>query len=186
MAVKAVNDTADSDRLVSTLLVFRAYPKMSQLNPPAPTISQRATAVRKVMEEVSKFHAKQLVQNALNQRNSSNVSNLHNLPIGSKVLTWCEGNTGQSGKWTGPHTLLDIQGETCHVKLEGSDKITHFRSTVVKPFLQENCANEVENTDEITENSNSSPQNPQSDSGFQSDSVSADTSESHQQPQHTI
>src|SRR6266480_7820688 len=107
------------------------------------------------MEEVSKLHTKQLVQNALNQCNSSNVSNLHNLPIELKVLTWREGNTGQSRKWTGPHTLLDIQGETCHVKLEGSDKITHFRSTVVKPFLQENCANKVENTDEITEDGNS-------------------------------
>jgi Reverse transcriptase (RNA-dependent DNA polymerase) len=185
MAVKAVNDTAGPDGLVPTLLVFGAYPKMSQLDPPAPTISQRATAVRKAMEEVSKLRAKRLVQDALNQRNGPNVSNLHNLPIGSKVLTWREGNTGQSGKWTGPHTLLDIQGETCHVKLEGSDKITHFRSTVVKPFLQENCANKVEDTNEITEdgNSNTSPQDSQQ---MDANNEANDTPKPHQRPQRTI
>jgi hypothetical protein len=39
MAVKAVNDTAGYNGLVPTLLVFRAYPCMSELSPPAPTIS---------------------------------------------------------------------------------------------------------------------------------------------------
>jgi hypothetical protein len=40
MAIKAVNDTAGHDGLVPTLLVFRAYPCMSELSPPVPTISQ--------------------------------------------------------------------------------------------------------------------------------------------------
>ena len=87
MAVKTVNDTADSDELVLTLLVFEAYPKMSQLNSSVSTISQHTTVIQKVMKEVSKLRAKQLVQNALNQCNDSNVSNLHNLSIESKVLT---------------------------------------------------------------------------------------------------
>ncbi|OXV05485.1 hypothetical protein Egran_06747, partial [Elaphomyces granulatus] len=51
MAVKAVNDTAGHDGLVPTLLVFGAYPRMSELSPPAPTISKRATAIKKAMEE---------------------------------------------------------------------------------------------------------------------------------------
>ena len=98
MAVKAVNDTAGPDGLVPTLLVFGAYPKMNQLDPPAPTISQRATAVRKAMEEISKLRATRLVQDALNQRNGPDISNIHDLPIASKVLVWRESNTGQSGK----------------------------------------------------------------------------------------
>ena len=40
MAVKAVNDTAGSDGLVPTLLVYRAYPKISKLDPPAPSITE--------------------------------------------------------------------------------------------------------------------------------------------------
>ena len=38
MAVKAVNDTAGPDGLVPTLLVYGAYPRMSKLDPPAPSI----------------------------------------------------------------------------------------------------------------------------------------------------
>jgi hypothetical protein len=39
MAVKAVNNTAGLDSLVLTLLVFGAYPRISTLDPPAPTIT---------------------------------------------------------------------------------------------------------------------------------------------------
>ena len=38
MAVKAVNNTAGPNRLIPTLLVYRAYPKIGNLNPPAPSI----------------------------------------------------------------------------------------------------------------------------------------------------
>lgn len=51
MAFKAINDTAGKDVLVSTLLVFGAYPRMVDLDPPNPTIAQRAATVRRVMEE---------------------------------------------------------------------------------------------------------------------------------------
>ena len=40
MAIKAVNDTAGPDGLVPMLLVFGAYPWMSELDPPAPSITQ--------------------------------------------------------------------------------------------------------------------------------------------------
>jgi len=39
---------------------------MSELDPPAPSITQRAIAVRKAMEEVAKIRAKRQVNNALN------------------------------------------------------------------------------------------------------------------------
>ena len=55
IAIKAVNNTASYDGLVPTLLVFRAYPRMLELSPPTPTISQRATAIKKAMDEVSKI-----------------------------------------------------------------------------------------------------------------------------------
>lgn len=38
MAVKAVNDTAGSDDMVPTFLVFGAYPKINSTDPPHPTI----------------------------------------------------------------------------------------------------------------------------------------------------
>jgi hypothetical protein len=39
MTVKAINDTADSDELVSTLLVFEAYSRMNAMNPSTPSIN---------------------------------------------------------------------------------------------------------------------------------------------------
>jgi hypothetical protein len=45
MAIKAVNDTAGPNRLIPTLLVYGAYPRMSNLDPPAPSVTHRAAAI---------------------------------------------------------------------------------------------------------------------------------------------
>jgi len=58
MAVKAVNDTAGPDGLVPTLLVYGAYLRMSNLDPPTPSIMERAAAIRKAMAEIVKLRAK--------------------------------------------------------------------------------------------------------------------------------
>ena len=53
MAVKAVNNTAALDGLVPTLLVYGAYLRMSNLDPPAPSITERVAVIRKAMAEYS-------------------------------------------------------------------------------------------------------------------------------------
>ena len=58
MAVKAVNDTAGPDGLVPTLLVYGAYLRMSNLDPPAPSIMERVAAIRKAITEIVKLQAK--------------------------------------------------------------------------------------------------------------------------------
>ena len=55
MAVKAVNDTASPDGLVPTLLVYGAYLRMSNLDPPAPSITEQAAAIRKAIAEMVKL-----------------------------------------------------------------------------------------------------------------------------------
>jgi hypothetical protein len=55
MAVKAVNDIIGPDGLVFTLLVYRAYLRMSNLNPSAPSITDRAVVIQKVMAEIVKL-----------------------------------------------------------------------------------------------------------------------------------
>jgi hypothetical protein len=66
MAVKAVNDTAGPDGLVPTLLLFGAYPRMVEYDPPAPTIAQRAAAIKKAMTEVRKLRAQRQIADAVN------------------------------------------------------------------------------------------------------------------------
>jgi hypothetical protein len=134
MAFKALNDTAGPDGLVPTLLVFGAYPRMTELDAPSPTVTQRANAVKKAMAEIRKLRAERQVADALNMRNGPKTDAVHDLPPNSPVLVWREGNTGQAGHWDGPYNLLTVEGETCTVKLPSGP--TSFRSTVVKPYLQ--------------------------------------------------
>ncbi|KAI1001498.1 hypothetical protein K3495_g6700 [Podosphaera aphanis] len=127
MAVKAVNDTAGPNGIVPTLLVFGAYPRMTESDPPAPSIFQRAAAIKSAMKEVRIIHAKAQVQSALRMRNGPEISALKDLPLNSQVLVWRE-----SKKWTGPHKLLQIDGENCIVQI--GDHTSTFRTTSVKPY----------------------------------------------------
>ena len=86
MAVKAINNTAGPNGLVPTLLVYRAYLRISRLDPPAPSIIDRAAIIRKVIAKIVKLWAKQTVNNALYYRNGPNTTLVYNLPLNSKVL----------------------------------------------------------------------------------------------------
>ena len=66
MAVKALNDSTGPNGLVPTLLVFGAFPRMSDSDVPAPSIQQCAVAICKAMEEITKERAKRMVNNILN------------------------------------------------------------------------------------------------------------------------
>ena len=58
MAVKAVNNTTSPDGLVPTLLVYGAYLRISNLDPPTPSITERAAIIRKAMAKIVKLQAK--------------------------------------------------------------------------------------------------------------------------------
>ena len=58
MAVKAINNTASPNRLVPTLLVYRAYLRISKLDPPTPSIIDQAAVIRKAIAEIVKLRAK--------------------------------------------------------------------------------------------------------------------------------
>ena len=55
MAVKAINNTASPNRLVPTLLVYRAYLRISKLDPPAPSVIERAAVKRKAIAKIVKL-----------------------------------------------------------------------------------------------------------------------------------
>jgi hypothetical protein len=133
MAFKAINDLAGPDGLVPTLLVYGAYPRLSETDLPAPTVTQRALAIKRATTEIQKLRAKRQVSEAINTRNGPSTSDIHDLTINSEVLVWREGNGGQNGKWTGPYKLISTDGESCVLALPYGH--TTFRSTVVKPYL---------------------------------------------------
>lgn len=127
MAIKAVNDTAGPDGIVPTLLVFGAYPRLTNTDPPHPTTIQRAKAIRAAMKEVRRFYEKRQVTDALRMRNGPDVTSIHNLAVDSKVMVWRE-----KEKWTRPYKYFGIDGESCSIEMPYGPTI--FRSTVVKPY----------------------------------------------------
>ncbi|PVH81303.1 hypothetical protein DL98DRAFT_416855, partial [Cadophora sp. DSE1049] len=55
MAFKALNDSAGTDGLIPTLLVFGAYPRMAFTDAPAATVTQSTEALKKAMIEINKI-----------------------------------------------------------------------------------------------------------------------------------
>jgi hypothetical protein len=55
MAIKAINNTASLDRLVLTLLVYGAYLRINKLDPPAPSITEQAATIQKVIVKIVKL-----------------------------------------------------------------------------------------------------------------------------------
>jgi len=88
MAVKAVNNTAGPNGLVPTLLVYGAYLRISNLGPPASSITERVAVIRKAIAEIVKLRAKQAINSALYYRNGPNTTLVYNLPLNFKVLVW--------------------------------------------------------------------------------------------------
>jgi hypothetical protein len=130
MAVKAVNDSAGPDGIVPTLLVFGAYPRMTEMDPPSPSVVKRAEAIRAATKEVRRLYAERQVNDALAMRNGPNTTTTLSLPLQSDIRVWRE-----KGGWKGPYKLLAVDGETCTVDMPHGP--TKFRSTVVKPYYRE-------------------------------------------------
>ena len=129
MAVKAINNTTSPDGLVPTLLVYGAYLRISNLDPPTPSIIKQAAIIQKVIAKIVKLRAKQTINNALYYRNRLNITLVYDLLLNSKVLI-----QRKSGKQTGPYRLLAIENETCYIQLPSG--LTSFRSTSIKPYFR--------------------------------------------------
>lgn len=87
MAVKAINDTVAFNDLVSTLLVFGAYPHLSEFDVFIPTITQCIVAIKNAIKEEQKVRVERQVADAVNQMNEPGlmVSVVHDLPLDSDV-----------------------------------------------------------------------------------------------------
>ncbi|KAI0992924.1 hypothetical protein K3495_g15260 [Podosphaera aphanis] len=131
MALKAINDTAGPNGLVPTVLVFGAYPRMSNSDAPSTSIVARAAAIEKAMAEVRKCHASRKVADAMDTRNRPITKHIHKLPLGSEVIVFREGK----GWDKTPYKLVWMDGETVQIDMNG--RYFNFRSTRVKPFLRE-------------------------------------------------
>lgn len=107
-----LNNLVGPNGLVPMLLIFGAYPRMTKMDSPLPTITQQTAAVQKAIEDIRRINTKRQVQDALNTRNGPSTIRIHDLPVNSLVLVYRE-----NGSWTGPYKLLSIEGESAIVSL---------------------------------------------------------------------
>jgi hypothetical protein len=136
MIFKTLNDSINFDDLILTLLVFDAYLRMIEMNVSSSTITQRFIAMRKTMNEVRKSIVIRQLNDALNIRNDSSSTLIHNLSLNSDVLVYREKNDNQSESWKDSFKLLSIDDESANIEL--SSDSTKFRSTVIKSYYDDN------------------------------------------------
>ncbi len=130
MSFKTLNDSIEFDELIFTLLMFEIYLRMID-DVFSSTITQRAIVMRKVMNEVKRLVTIRQMNDALNTRNESSITLIHDLSLNSQVLVFREDN-----EWKGSFRLLSIQNESTIIDL--SSESTKFRSTSIKSYYQEN------------------------------------------------
>jgi hypothetical protein len=81
MAVKAINDSAGPDGIVLTLLVFGAYPRLTEMDPPSPLVTKRAEAICAASKEVRRLYAERRVKDVLAMRNGPDTKKTLDLPL---------------------------------------------------------------------------------------------------------
>ncbi len=90
MSFKVLNDSIESDDLISTLLMFDAYLKMIESNAFFSTITQRFMIMKKAMNEIKRLVAIRQMNDALNTRNESSITSIHDLFLNFQVLVFRE------------------------------------------------------------------------------------------------
>ena len=86
MAFKALNDSVGPNGLVPTLLVFGAYPRITDRDTPATIVTQRVAALKKAIIEIGKIRAERQVTNTMAIRNGPDTTVVSDLPLNSEVL----------------------------------------------------------------------------------------------------
>ena len=85
MAIKAVNNSARPNRIVSTLLVFSVYPQFTKIDPLSLSVTKRTEAICIATKEVHRLYVKRQVKDALAIRNSPNTKITLDLPLQSDI-----------------------------------------------------------------------------------------------------
>jgi hypothetical protein len=88
MAIKAINNTAEPDGLIPTLLMFNTYPQITTTNTLSLMVTEHNKAITKAIKQITELHAKKQVTNALRQQNSLNINNTLNVLINKNVLVY--------------------------------------------------------------------------------------------------
>jgi hypothetical protein len=81
IVMKAINDSAGPDNIIPILLVFGAYPRITNNSVLSPITTKRAEAIRKTSNEIRRYYTKQHIENVFRIRNNPDIIVIFKLPI---------------------------------------------------------------------------------------------------------
>jgi hypothetical protein len=76
IVIKTINDSAGLDNIIPILLVFGAYPRITNNSLLLFITIKRAKTIRKASNEVRKFYTKQYINNTFRIRNSFDITEI--------------------------------------------------------------------------------------------------------------
>ena len=88
MIFKTINDSVESHDLVSTLLIFDAYFRMSESDASVSNITQRFIAMKKTMDEIRKLNVNRQINDVLNTKNEFSTIHFHDLFLNASILIY--------------------------------------------------------------------------------------------------
>lgn len=118
LAVRAMNDTAGSNGLVPTMLVFGVLPRIPIIPIKLPDQVNRLKLMRDARKEMSQLIAKSKLTKALKMNVPSAAHK--DLKIGDPVLVYRESPVN---KWIGPFKILNIDKKMAYLDYNGELKL---------------------------------------------------------------
>ena len=86
MTFKIINDSINFNELMFTLFVFNFYFRMIELNAFFFILTQRAAAMRKIMNEIKRFIVSRQMNDVFNTRNEFSTIAIHDFSLNSSIL----------------------------------------------------------------------------------------------------
>ncbi|PVH68066.1 hypothetical protein DL98DRAFT_442085, partial [Cadophora sp. DSE1049] len=88
IAVKAVNNITSPSKLILILLIFGAYLKIIELDPPNLLVKRRVIIIKKAIKEVRRIYIIRKINNTLSTRNGPGTTYIYNLCFNNKVIVY--------------------------------------------------------------------------------------------------
>ena len=86
MTFKIINDLIDFNELMFTLFVFNVYFRIIELNVFFFILTQRTTAMRKIMNKIKSFIVSRQINDVFNTRNEFSTIAIHDFSLNSSIL----------------------------------------------------------------------------------------------------
>jgi hypothetical protein len=81
ITMKTINDSIGPDSIIFILLVFGAYPRITNNSALSPITTKKAKTIRKASNKIRQYYTKRHVEDALRIRNSPNITIIFKLLI---------------------------------------------------------------------------------------------------------